>query len=149
MADTFDGNPNGGSGRCMCGSVRYKVDGPLRSIIFCHCIECQRMAGGFWAATGCYRDTLSIEDPKDALRWYQSSDHARRGFCAKCGSSMFYQSDQRPNMAGITAGTLDRPTGLKARVHIFTREAGDYYDIEGDLPKFEDFSHGLTLPPRD
>jgi hypothetical protein len=46
----------------------------------------------------------------------------------------------------ITAGTMDLPTGLELAVHIFTDEAGDYYQLHDDLPKIADSSHNLTLP---
>ena len=59
------------------------------------------------------------------LRWYRSSDEAERGFCADCGSSLFWQ----PNEARISfaAGALDGPTGLSVVGEWFVEDAGDYY----------------------
>ena len=64
----------------------------------------------------------------EALRWIESpeSDHgARRGFCGTCGSSLFWQAAGGERI-GITAGTLDPPTGLRVAAHIYTHQASDY-----------------------
>ena len=34
------------SGGCLCGGVRYRVQGPLRPILQCHCEMCRRATGG-------------------------------------------------------------------------------------------------------
>ena len=41
----------GHRGRCLCGAVNYRVDGPLRPVVACHCGQCQRTSGHFVAAT--------------------------------------------------------------------------------------------------
>ena len=65
----------------------------------------------------------------DALRWYRA-DGRERGFCATCGASLFWRADGRPTIS-IAAGTLDAPTGLRTVAHIYTRDQGDYYEIDG------------------
>jgi hypothetical protein len=131
-------------GGCLCGGVRYEVRGPLRDIVACHCSECRRSTGGLWHATAARREDVTVHET-GALRWYRSSDSARRGFCRDCGASLFFDPDDRPFL-GITAGTLEAPTGLRHRVHIFTDEAGDYYAIDDDLPKHPRGGHGLEIP---
>jgi len=132
------------SGRCLCGGVRYDVRGPMRPVIACHCNECRRFSGGIWNATAAIRENLTIHD-SGSLTWYRSSEQARRGFCGTCGSNLFIDFPDRPYVP-IAAGTLDKPTGLRLAVHIFTREAGDYYEIGNDLPKFPDANHQLGSP---
>jgi hypothetical protein len=120
-------------GHCLCGGVRYEVLGPLRPVIYCHCNMCRRATGHFVAATACSRDHLKVHS-NDALRWYQSSPNARRGFCQVCGSNLFWESLGADSIS-ILAGSLDLPTGLVAIEHIFTAEAGDYYSIVDGLPQ--------------
>lgn len=82
------------------------------------------------------------------LRWIQSpqSDaHARRGFCAECGSSLFWDPPERETIS-IAAGTLDGETGLRMASHWYVSQAADYYDIPDDgLPRHE-FSGEGELP---
>ena len=74
------------------------------------------------------------------LRWIDSplSDAgARRGFCAECGSSLFWDSPGRDTVS-IAAGTLDGPTGLSTAAHWYVSQAGDYYELPDDgLPRHE------------
>ena len=121
------------TGGCLCGSVRYRVSGPLRPVIYCHCHQCRRTSGHFVAATAVEKDALNIE-ANEGLEWFASSDIASRGFCRRCGSSLFWIAEAR-DYVSIMAGTLDESTGLKAVEHIYVKDKGDYYDLADDLPK--------------
>ena len=127
------------AGGCLCGSVRYEVRGPLRSVLVCHCIECRRCHGHVSASTAAHKDDLVLLDER-GLRWIQSprSDaRARRGFCGECGSSLFWDPPGRETIS-IAAGTLNGPTGLRVLSHWFTSQAGDYYELPEDgLPHHE------------
>jgi hypothetical protein len=127
------------TGGCLCGAVRYEVNGPLRDVLICHCQECRRWHGNFSASTAARREDLTLTE-HGGLRWIESprSDaHARRGFCAECGSSLFWDAPDRPTVS-IAAGTLDGPTGLKITAHWYVSQAGDYYVLPDDgLPRHE------------
>jgi hypothetical protein len=120
-------------GGCLCGALRYEVRGPLQPVVACHCGQCRRMSGHYAAATAAARADLEIEE-EAALAWYESSPGIRRGFCATCGSSLFWDDASRDNVA-IFAGSLDRPSGLGLIEHIFVEDKGDYYEIADDLPQ--------------
>ena len=47
---------------------------------------------------------------------------------------------------GITAGTLNEPTGLELSARIFTGEAADYYSFSPDIPRHLDANHGVDIP---
>ena len=121
------------TGGCLCGGVRYRVTGPLRPIIYCHCRQCRRTSGHFVAATAVAKDALHIE-ADESLEWFASSEFASRGFCSRCGSSLFWRPETRDYVC-IMAGTLDESIGLRAVEHIYVRDKGDYYDLTDDLPK--------------
>ncbi|MDT8857377.1 GFA family protein [Paracoccaceae bacterium Fryx2] len=119
-------------GSCLCGAVAFQVTGPLRPVVACHCTQCRKTSGHFWAASsvplGAFRLT------RDAgLRWFRASPTARRGFCGKCGASLFWQPDGEDRISFAPAA-LDAPTGLHGVEHIFTEDAGDYYAPEGPPP---------------
>ena len=132
-------------GHCLCEGVRYEVRGPLRPVVYCHCEMCRRTSGHFVAATACAREDLILTSSA-TLQWYDSSSSARRGFCGKCGASLFWDPRGEGRIA-IMAGTLDSPTGLSAKGHIFVAEAGDYYRIADGLPTSEGW--GLSLGVND
>jgi hypothetical protein len=118
-------------GRCLCGAVRYEIDGQLRDVSVCHCVECRRWHGHVGAYTAAPRDALRMV-ADGGLRWIDSPEsdaHARRGFCGECGSSLFWDAPDRATIS-IAAGTLDAPTGLKTVEHIYTESASDYYELD-------------------
>jgi hypothetical protein len=132
------------TGGCLCGSVRYQVNGPLRSIIACHCEQCRRSSGHFVAATACRRAHFVLL--RDAtLQWFSAVSGFRRGFCKQCGSSLFFEETGGERVS-IAAGSLDAPQGLQIAAHIYVAEAGDYYAIDDGAPQSQDGTHHIPLP---
>ena len=120
-------------GSCLCGKVRFKVSEPLPGPDACHCGQCRKWSGHYWASTDVPRDTVTIEGA-EAVTWFQSSQQVRRGFCATCGSVLFWDPVGRPKI-GLAMGAFDGPTGTRLAIHIFTADKGDYYDIADGLPQ--------------
>lgn len=119
-------------GSCLCGAVRYRTEGPLRPVLACHCTQCRKQSGHFYAATNVADAALTVEG-EEALKWYRSSEKARRGFCTHCGSALFWKHDDE-DMTSILAGSFDGPTGLRIEKHIYCAFKGDYYAIPRDEP---------------
>jgi len=117
------------TGSCLCGAVRYRVTGPLRPVVMCHCTQCRKQTGHAMAATAAANSDLEIETP-EAITWYKASKDARRGFCSTCGSTLFWRGDGRDYTA-IAAGTLDGTTDLTVAGHIYCDFKGDYYELSG------------------
>jgi hypothetical protein len=122
-------------GGCLCGAVRYRIDGPLRDVVVCHCSRCRRTHGHVAAYSDCATADLTVTEDA-ALRWYVA-DQRQRGFCSGCGASLFWRSDEAPQTTAVTAGTLDPPTGLRTVAHIFTATPGDYYAPTGEGERYE------------
>ncbi len=123
-------------GGCLCGGVRYEIEGPLRDIVACHCSQCRRTSGHYMAATNAPRSAVRLT-ASDTLRWYRSSDAAERGFCARCGGNLFWRMlPPHVETISIAAGTLDGPvTGLSISRHIFVADKLDYYQLEDGAPQ--------------
>jgi hypothetical protein len=122
------------TGHCLCGAVRFRTSGPLREVIACHCGQCRRQTGLFYAATNVRDEALVVEGGEN-VTWYRASDTAGRGFCRTCGSALFWKSDGS-DYTSILAGAFDQPTGLRIGVHIFCADKGDYYEIGDGVPQF-------------
>jgi hypothetical protein len=120
-------------GSCLCGAVGVQVEGELAPPDACHCSQCRKMSGHYWASTDVPREAVTIRGD-DQVSWYRSSDKVRRGFCSNCGSSLFWDVDGRAKLA-IAMGAFDNPTGTNLEKHIFVADKGDYYDIADALPQ--------------
>jgi hypothetical protein len=114
-------------GSCLCGGVRFEVRGPMQDITACHCTQCRKTTGHFLASTNVANDDLVMTE-NGGLRWYKSSDVAERGFCGTCGATLFWRGFGRSYIS-ISAGALEKPTGLKIAKNIFVADKGDYYAI--------------------
>lgn len=125
------------TGSCLCGAVVFEITGELRASVACHCTQCRKTSGHYWSATQVPTAQLSITKD-EGLKWYQSSQTARRGFCQHCGSSLFWQMDGE-GATSIGTGTLDGATGVRTSKHIFVKDKGDYYEIKDDLPQLETY----------
>ena len=133
------------NGSCLCGTVRYTVNGPMRAVVACHCRQCRKQTGHFMAATGTRRDALEIVG-EDNLEWYRASDTAARAFCRTCGTVLFWQADGSER-TDITAGTLDDEGGVKLERHIYVADKGDYYEIADGLRQFKQDDGHAPRPP--
>lgn len=123
------------TGSCECGAVQYELTGEMRPPVSCHCTQCRKTSGHFWAATQVPTEHLKLTRD-EGLKWYRSSDWAQRGFCGTCGSSLFWKMDSE-DMTSVGAGTLDGPTGLETAKHICVATKGDYYHLADGVPQLE------------
>ncbi|MEM7404265.1 MAG: GFA family protein [Pseudomonadota bacterium] len=122
------------TGGCLCGAVRYAVTGELRPVVYCHCDQCRRTTGHFMAATAAPIERFSLTEDR-SLRWYASSNMAKRGFCGDCGATLFWRRNDAPRIS-IAAGTLDSGHGVSADRHIYADTQGEYYELTDGLPVY-------------
>jgi len=118
-------------GRCACGAVAFEVTEVRDTVTVCHCHQCRRTSGHLWASTHAPFEALRFTNDQ-GLTWYTSSDIAKRGFCNRCGSSLFYRMNGEDGV-GIAAGCLEDTTGLRIGKHIFLSEKGTYYPDLDDV----------------
>lgn len=124
------------TGQCLCGAVRFTLRPPFRDVIVCHCRQCARWTGWAVPATAVNLESLEFTAGENTLKWYAASEHAKRGFCGTCGSSLFWRPNDGSRVA-VLAGSLDPPTGLRVAAHIFTADKSDYYEICDGAPTFD------------
>jgi len=130
-------------GGCLCGGVRYVAHGPMRDVVFCHCSQCRRQSGLYFAATAVDKSCFTLKRD-ESLRWFAASDHALRGFCGTCGSVLFWKAHSAPHIA-ILAGSLDDPSDLRAASHICTEGRPDFYALCDGLPQYPHSAPGLDI----
>ena len=124
-------------GSCLCGRVSFTVAGSLRPPDACHCVQCRKHSGHYFASTNVSRAALSISG-EESVSWFQSSAKVRRGFCSTCGSSLFWDPPAMDWIA-IAMGAFDAPTATRLEKHIFVAEKGDYYEITDKLPQHPNY----------
>lgn len=108
--------------------------GPLGEAGACHCSQCRRQTGLYYATTNVADGNLDW-DGLDTVTRYRSSPDAERGFCSVCGSALYWKADGSEETS-LMAGAFDQPSGLKIGYHIFCADKADFYEIEDGLPRF-------------
>ncbi len=132
------------SGGCLCGSVKFEVEGPLRDVVSCYCSECRQTSGNFVSATSVPDSRLLILEA-DGLTWYKN-ELAQRGFCQQCGGNLFWRPEPSDNITRIMAGCLDPANGLRVTAHVFVDSKSDFHEISGAAPQYSDDEHQIATP---
>ncbi|WP_423602181.1 GFA family protein [Sphingomonas sp. MS122] len=121
------------TGGCQCGAVRYRATQMLDNAHLCHCRMCQKAVGNLFAAL--------VAAPNEALEWtrgtpaaFRSSEHVDRGFCADCGTPLYYRN-LKGSRTNLTIGSLDDPTAFPPRTQMGSEARMPWF---GDLPALED-----------
>lgn len=131
------------SGGCLCGQLRFVAKAPLREVVFCHCSQCRKQTGLYFAATALPRAALTVQGD---IGWYRASDFAERGFCRTCGSALFWYRLGADDIS-VLAGAFDDPTALSPGYHICTEGRATFYDISDGLPQFPHTAPDLPIAP--
>jgi hypothetical protein len=136
------GAPHGGG--CACGAVRFSVTGELRPVVACNCSQCRRSLTNYGAFTAVTRDGVTV-DNEAGVTWFDSSPGVRRGFCRRCGSTLFWDNAANP-FVSVAAGAFDQPSGLRLRRHIYVADKADFYDIADGLEQLRQGQGGDVWP---
>ena len=124
---------------CLCKGVKFKTSGGHRNVSNCHCIQCRKTHGIYGAYSNVKDKDIKFINKK-TLKWFKSSSSAKRGFCNKCGASIFFKFKNTDNVS-IAAGMFNGKTGLKTMRNIFVGTKSDFYKITDKLPKYKRFSN--------
>ena len=93
-------------GSYLCGRVTFVVTGELTPPDACHCVQCRKHSGHYFASTDVPKAAVAITGQEN-LTWYHSSAKVRRGFCSTCGSSLFFNSSNVVACStGMSAGLV-------------------------------------------
>jgi hypothetical protein len=133
-------------GGCVCGAVRYLVDGNPERVTICHCTWCQRRTGSAFGVEAVFK----IEHVKvtgDALRSYRHiSDRSGRWldqyFCGICGTNLGLTLEAVPDIRSVAAGTFDDPAWLKPETtlfrHIYLRSTRGWVNVPAGIEQHEE-----------
>ena len=118
-------------GGCNCGAIRFRVQGPLRKTLMCHCSDCLKISGTGWGASAAHANKLDWLTEARPRR-YRSSDWAERGFCSECGLQIFYRMYDRP-LISIAPGAFDSREILSVAGQIFRSSHPSWGPVGGEI----------------
>jgi hypothetical protein len=128
-------------GGCLCGAVRYSVEGDPVVVALCHCSVCRRSAGAPVVAWAMFPLAgFAYTAGKPAV--YASSPGSGRTFCRDCGANVGFTSDNLPGLVDLTVASFDDPATLPPQVHIWDSKRLPWFATSDALPRFAEFPPG-------
>ena len=110
--------------KCLCGAVSITANQINPNFTVCHCESCRGWGGAPFFAVQCGTDV--VIEGCEYIKLYESSAWASRGFCAECGSHLFYQL--------LESGAYNMPVGifsdlgpLEMTMQYFSDQRPEYY----------------------
>lgn len=129
-------------GGCLCGAVRYRIDGPVRGADICHCRSCRRAAGagsvGSLTVAGADFCLLA-----GALATHASSPGVARGFCPRCGTSLTCAA--RPDEIDVTLASLDAPERVRPTAEWWLAHRLSWTPSNPELDPFTESGRGIAF----
>ncbi|EOA91611.1 hypothetical protein ACJQWK_03423 [Exserohilum turcicum] len=133
------------AGGCLCGNIRYEVQGKAEASVLCHCFDCRKISGSTYSSNAMYsEDKFKITQgtPKQYKKTADSGKEITSFFCGDCGSTMWRQSPsfagQRIIKACPKAGTLDDTSILdnfKTDAELFTQNRPKWIGAQEGAPQ--------------
>jgi hypothetical protein len=130
------------TGSCLCGRVRFRIDGRLTPIQYCHASRCRKATGSAFAAeVAALRSAFRWIDGEELVVEYEAPlleepPPYRRAFCRVCGSPLPVALEGTPFVV-LQAGVLDGEPETRPFRHVFVEQNAPWHEISDDLPRFE------------
>src|SRR5262245_3170297 len=130
--------------RCLCGAVALELDGPLDTMVHCHCSMCRKAHGAAFATgVGIAAKDVRWRGGTETVGSRESAPGCVRAFCARCGSVV--PDPRAGERVFVPAGLLDDDPGIRPEAHIFVGSKAPWHEIADELPRFDAYPPGY--PP--
>ncbi|SFV69395.1 Gfa-like protein [hydrothermal vent metagenome] len=125
-------------GSCLCGEIKFEVNGKINDIVCCHCSQCRRAQGSAFATNG----NVDVKDFKfikgeEFLTKYKNNEQGDKYFCSLCGSPIMSKFHTAPNKIRIRLGTIESDIQEKISAHIFVNSKANWETINDEIPKYK------------
>jgi hypothetical protein len=128
------------SGSCLCGAVRFEIEGEFERFYLCHCEYCRKDTGSAHAA--------NLFSSTATLKWRSGADKVRqfnlpatrhtRSFCDTCGSALPL-AQMNGELLVVPAGSLNCEVLIRPDAHIFVSSKAGWDDSLEKVPMIDRF----------
>ena len=125
-------------GSCLCGTVKFKVEGVFGGFFLCHCSHCRKDTGSAHAAN-LFSSTAKFQwlAGHDKVQTYNlpQTRHVHC-FCSVCGSALPHVTS---DSIVVPAGCLDTDLAMTPDAHIFVASRAAWDKDLTNIPVFDTF----------
>jgi len=129
---------------CLCGAVRWGVDGELNFTGHCHCGRCRKAHGAAFSTAAAVAESGLHWRERDSVARWESAAGTGRCFCGECGSCV--PGDAWQGLVFVPLGNFLADPGVRPEFHIFVASKAPWYEIADTLPRFDAFPPGVDAP---
>lgn len=124
-------------GSCFCGALQFQVETPTKWCAHCHCSMCRKAHGAaFVTWFGVATQQFAITHGQEFLKWFPSSKEANRGFCQRCGTTLFFEGLRWSDEIHIALAVMDEPIDREPKAHVFFDSHVDWVDVGDHLKRY-------------
>jgi len=128
------------AGSCLCGEVRFEIEGEFERFYLCHCGRCRKDTGSAHAAN-LFSSTAALQwiSGKHKVRQFDlpSTRHGKC-FCSTCGSAL-PMVQMNGKLLVVPAGSLDSEVRIRPDAHLFVASKASWDDALDQVPSFDGF----------
>lgn len=126
-------------GSCFCGTVKFRVQKPIKFVAHDHCSICRRVHGAAfvtWCGVKSEAEQFQVLSGSENLQAYKSTPDAERQFCKTCGSQLFFRSKNWPGELHFTRASIIQDMDERPKAHVYFSDRASWCEIHDSLPKY-------------
>ena len=126
-------------GSCLCGEVRFKIDGEPILMGYCHCSRCRKAGGSAFLTSIVFeRSNFSWITGEELVSTYEADfpNSLKRSFCTNCGAYLG-EPYCEGNHVVLAASTLDTDPGVRPTFHEYVAHKAPWFEITDNLKQYD------------
>ncbi len=127
-------------GSCLCGKLKYEVEGNFGTFYLCHCKYCQKDTGSAHAAN-LFSSSAKLHwltDTNCIMTFQLPTTRHIKSFCNQCGSAVpSLQLDDK--LLVVPAGSLDTEVQITPTAHLFCKSRARWDHQLESIQQFDQY----------
>ena len=120
---------------CSCGQLQLVASGEPVRISVCHCLACQRRTGSVFGQQARFpADAVVLQG--SATEYTRTADSGTKityHFCPRCGSTVYYQSEDQKELIAVPVGTFADPTFPAPKVSVYESRKHEWITMPSNI----------------
>ena len=124
---------------CHCGQLRVRLSGDPVLVSSCHCFACQRRTGALFGSTSFFKRDQLLAIEGEHKTWRRAGDSGRFltfHFCPDCGSNVFWESEQAPEMISVAVGAFADPAFPAPVRTVWAENKHEWLSFPETIPRY-------------
>ncbi len=120
---------------CSCGQLRVETSGEPLRISVCHCLACQKRTGSAFGVQARFaRADVAIQGRSSQyVRMGDSGQGATFHFCPDCGSAVYWQPAQFPDVIAVAVGAFADPAFPAPKFSVYEERQHEWVELVGQI----------------